>query len=163
MIKFEFIVGLVISLLILLNSCSEDNSFIPQVENGNFILFVSNQSTYIDPIDLKIKIDGKLALNQEFVTLEGHNHIKFQFQLKEGDHTFAVSSIIGNINKDTMFTLPTTPYSVVSFWYYPQSNGNPEYREIYIRFSESAPVFAKLIKNTPNRRPATAGRLNANL
>jgi len=142
MIKLAFVNVLIISLSILLNMCSEDTSVITQVENGNFILYVSNQSTFLDPVDLKITIDGKLALNQEFLTEDGHNHIKFQFRLADGNHIFSVSSIKGNINKDTIFTLPTTPYCVVSFWYYPQSNGNEEYREIYIRFSVNAPVFA---------------------
>ena len=142
MIKLAFGNFLIIPLLLLLNSCNEDTSVIPQVENGNFILFVSNQSTYLDPVDFRITIDGKLALNQEFLTEDGHNHIKFQFQLEDGNHIFSVSSINGNINKDTIFTLPTTPYGVVSFYYYPQSNGNEEYRVIYIRFSVNAPVFA---------------------
>lgn len=123
-------------------SCNDESiATIPQVENGNFILFVSNQSSYIDPVDIKIFIDEKLAVNQEFLSLGGHNWIKFQFQLNDGSHKLLASSTKGNIYKDTLFTLPTTPYSVVDFWYYPESSGSKELKNITIFFLENSPVF----------------------
>ena len=128
--------------MILFVSCSDGSiSTNPQVENGNFILFVSNQSSNLDPVDIKISIDDKLAVNQEFLSKGGHNWIKFQFQLNNGNHKLFTSSTKGNIVKDTLFTLPTTPYGVVDFWYYPESSGSKEFKIFSIIFSESSPGF----------------------
>jgi hypothetical protein len=128
-------------LLTLIYSCDESVSTIPQVENGNFILFVSNQSSYIDPVDIKVFIDGKLAVNQEFLSKGGHNWIEFQFQLKNGIHKLFSSSTKGNLRKDTLFTLPATPYGDIDFWYYPKSSGSIEFKKMTIFFTEGSPGF----------------------
>lgn len=141
--KINFHTVLLVLFTIILFSCSDDDiPIIPQVENGNFSIYVSNQSSSLDPVDLKITIDGKLAVRQEFFCENGNNHIKFQFQIDEGEHKLSVSSIKGNIGKDTTFTLSTTPYCSISFWYVPAYNGYDEYKDISIRLLVSQPVFA---------------------
>lgn len=124
-------------------SCSDnDLSVIPQVENGNYSIYVSNQSSTLDPVDLTIMIDGKLAIKQEFYFENGETHIRFQFQIEDGDHKLSVSSIKGNISKDTTFTPQSTPYCSISFWYEPAYNGYKEVKDISIRLLTIPPLFA---------------------
>jgi len=140
--KIKIFISPQILFFLLFFSCSDENLFtISQVNNGNFILFVSNQSSYMDPVDIKIFIDGKLAVKKDFFCKDGHNWIKFEFQLKEGNHVMFVSSSKGDIKKDTLFVLPATPYSVVDFWHYPKSTGSKEIKYFSIYFSEFSPGF----------------------
>ena len=140
--KSKIIIGSqVLFLVLFLNGCDESLSTIPQVENGNFTLFVSNQSSHIDPVDIKILIDDKLAVNQEFQSKGGHNWVKFQFQLTDGKHRLFSYSDEGNVSKDTLFTVPSTPYSIVDFWYYPESFGSMENKKFTVVFSETSPGF----------------------
>lgn len=144
----KFIIFLQVLFATLFTFCSDEgNSFIPQVENGNFSIYVSNQSSDLDPVDLKITIDGKPAIKQEFFFINGSNHIKFQFQLDNRDHIFSVSSINGNVSKDTTFTLPATPYSLVTFWYIPAHNGYVEYKYLSVQFLTVAPIFAYMFSS----------------
>ena len=112
-----------------------------QDENGNFILFVSNQSSEISLVDIRIYIDNELAVNQEFANKGGHNWIKYQFKLKDGNHTLYSTSTNGKARKDTTFTLPKTPYSIIDFWYHSASEGNKEIGEFSILFSDQPPGF----------------------
>jgi hypothetical protein len=42
-------------------------SMIFPVEHGNFVLYVSNERSDIDPVDIRVYIDGNVAVNQDFV------------------------------------------------------------------------------------------------
>ena len=57
-----------------------------QAKDSNFILYVSNQSFAIDPVDIIILIDGEPAVDQELYVDGQHNWQKFQFLLLEGKH-----------------------------------------------------------------------------
>ena len=122
-------------------SCTDDNSLIPQVENGNFSIYVSNQSSTLDPVDINVYIDGKPAIKQEFYWLNGSNHLIFQFQLDGEEHRLSATSVNGNISKDTTFNLTITPYSYISFWYEPAHDQYDEYKNLSVKFFQKAPVF----------------------
>jgi hypothetical protein len=140
--KFKIIIISQVLFLLLFSGCDSNSvSTIPQVEKGNFILYVSNQSPAIDPVDIKVLIDGKTAVSQEFLNKGGNNWIKFEFQLKNGNHRLSSNSSKRLISKDTLFTLPATPCSVIDFWYSPPSSGSIEIREFSIIFLESPPLF----------------------
>ncbi len=140
--KINFNTVLLVLFTIIQFSCSDDDiPIIPQVENGNFSIYVSNQSPSLDPVDLKISIDGKLAIRREFYFENGETHIRFQFQIEDGNHKLSVSSIKGNISKDTAFTLQTTPYCSISFYYEPAYNGYKEVKDISIRLLTRPPLF----------------------
>jgi hypothetical protein len=73
----------------LLSACTElavDGPMVPEAEGGNFILYVSNQSFALDPVDIKVYIDGFLVVNRDFYVKGQHNWIRFQFQLGGGTH-----------------------------------------------------------------------------
>jgi cell shape-determining protein MreC len=65
--KTKFIIVSQILVAILLLVFSDDSiSTIPQMKNGIFTIYVSNQSSSLDPVDIKISIDEKHAIMQEF-------------------------------------------------------------------------------------------------
>jgi hypothetical protein len=126
--------------VVFISSCSDESiSIIPQVENGNFVLFVANQSLDLNPVDIIVHIDEKLAVNREFLCKDGSNEIEFQFQLENGTHKLYSYSKKGNISKDTSFTLPATPYSTIEFMYYPKYYEDKELRKLQIFFLEHSP------------------------
>ncbi len=91
-------------------------SVILQAPNGNFVLFVSNQSNQTNPVDITIYLDGRLAVNQDFLVGSGHNIVRFQFQLDPGTHTLRSITTRGQSDATATFDLPSTPWGVVDFW-----------------------------------------------
>ncbi len=53
---------------------------------GNFVLYVSNQSFYIDPVDIQIWIDGECVVREYFEVGNQHNYRPFVLRLSEGTH-----------------------------------------------------------------------------
>jgi len=102
---------------------------LPQDKNGNFVLTVSNQSFAIDPVDIKIYIDGKLALDQEFDVGTGirrqHNWQMFQFQLPDGIHKFRAESIRGQVSLEKQFEIKGKRWAVLDYWFYPDTHDEP--------------------------------------
>ena len=94
-----------------------------QDENGNFILYVSNQSPAIDPVDIKIDIDGKKAVDQDFYVEDGHNWRQFQFSLPKGTHQLRVKSVKGSATLETEFEIKDKHWAVIDYWYYPEVTG----------------------------------------
>ena len=114
--------SLVILFLLLFIGCEENDSSLSEVENGNFVLYLSNQSFDIDPVDIRAYIDNKLAVNKEFFCVNQHNWVKFQFNIKNGNHKLYCVADKGNVNIDTTFNLSESPYCVVEFWYYKKTS-----------------------------------------
>ena len=111
-------------------------SMIFPVDHGNFVLYVSNQRFEIDPVDIKVYIDGNVAVNQDFLNKGGHNWVRFEFQLGDGPHTLRAVSRRGQADMTSDFLLPSTPYAVVDFSGY---DGLPGFT---INFSSQQPLFA---------------------
>ena len=129
----------------ILISCSDNSiSTISQAENGNFVLSVTNQSLDMDPALLEIYIDGKLAISKEFFWEYGRAHIKFTYQLEDGEHKITVVSSQINLTKDTTFILPSTPYCLISFLYADPRINYKGYRDISVKFLTRPPVYADL-------------------
>lgn len=49
--------------------------------DGNVMLYVSNQSSQVDTIDIKILIDGKEIINDTFVSGNFHNYKEYSLKL----------------------------------------------------------------------------------
>ncbi len=110
---------LVATLGTLLSACTElavDGPMMPQAEGGGFILYVSNQSVALDPVDIKVYIDGILAVNQDFYVRGQHNWIRFQFQLRGGTHRIRAVSKAGDAQKEGFFTIEKQRWCVIDFW-----------------------------------------------
>lgn len=92
-----------------------------QDQNGNFILYVSNQSGAVDPVDIKIFIDGEVAVEQDFHQAGGHNWQKFQFSLSQGNHAIYAMSIKGEAKLEKEFEIKDKHWVVVDYGYSPLS------------------------------------------
>jgi len=96
-------------------------------KDGNFILYVSNQSSAVNPVDIRIFIDGKVAVNELFdVTgkrTPQHNWKKFQFSLSKGTHELRISSKQGKATLEKDFEINNEHWAVVDYWYYPRITG----------------------------------------
>ncbi len=95
----------------------------PVPAEPNFVLFVSNQSFDIDPVDIGIFIDDELAVEGDFLVGSQHSWHKFDLQLGPGKHTIRAMTSAGDTERVDTFELPgETRYAVVNFWYYPESD-----------------------------------------
>jgi hypothetical protein len=101
--------------------CKEDTGIVmlPQNDNGNFILNVSNQSFAIDPVDIKIYIDDTLAVNQEFEVKDQHNYWRFRFDISNGEHVLLAKSIKGDAILEQSFSITDSAHwAYLDYWYY---------------------------------------------
>ena len=110
------------------NSATSKNvkSILPQNNNGNFILYVANQSFAVNPVDIKVYINGQVAIDQNFDVgkeFPQHNWIKFQYSLPKGTHQLKVESIKGKATLETNFEITAKHWAVIDYWYYPKVTG----------------------------------------
>ncbi len=120
---FIGMVWLIVSLLMIGcyqfdNPDETDDNILTQNEDGNFVLYVSNQSFDITPVDITIHIDGKLAVSSDFEVGSQHNWIKYIFELAPGSHTLVALSEIGVTEMAEEIEITDEPvWAVVNFWY----------------------------------------------
>jgi hypothetical protein len=86
------------------------------VDRGNFVLYVTNQSPTIRSVDVRVYIDGRRAVQQEFTYGFAHNFVRFEFNVSEGKHTLLMASSRVRDEQTMDFVLLSTPYAVVTFW-----------------------------------------------
>jgi len=104
----------------------------PTLEN-NFTLTVSNQSFDIDPIDILVKIDGKIVIDGKFLVKFQHNYQTFEFDLKSGTHTIYAESIKGNYQLKEEFTIERELWASLDFQY---SKGDETLPKLRLTISE---------------------------
>ena len=96
---------------------------LPQDPNGNFVLYVSNQSFDEDPVDITVHIDGKKAVEADFHVGNQHSWIKHRFNLPPGRHRLAAKSRTGKASLDKVFDISDKHWAVIDYWYYPKLRG----------------------------------------
>lgn len=102
-------------------------------EDGDLVLYVSNQSFEVDPVDLEVTIDGATAVDQEFLVGSQHTWVPFGFDLPDGSHRVFVASTKGDAKGEIeIATVGAKQYLVVEYW----APGH-----IAIRASDTRPVF----------------------
>ena len=92
---------------------------------GNFILYVSNQSFEITTIDILVKIDDVPVLHKYFkvnsgnlfVGRRGHNWKEFRYQLSPGKHRIYAETQKGKAKIDEIFEIKEKNWAVIDFWY----------------------------------------------
>jgi len=92
-------------------------------EGGNFVLYVSDQSFNITPVDIKVYIDGRLAVDDEFDVGIQHSWYPFSFQLANGTHMIKAVSVKGEATLERAFNVTGRNWAVVQYWYYPEMAG----------------------------------------
>lgn len=108
-------------------SRAEETQTLAHDPNGNFILYVSNQSFDENPVDITVHIDGKKAIEGDFdVTgkrIAQHNWIMHRFDLAPGRHRLSVKSKKGKASLDKEFEISDKHWAVIDYWYYPTLRG----------------------------------------
>ena len=132
--KKMFWLSLPILICLFLTGCNDfsDNTNteiqeLSEDKNGNFILYVSNQSFAINPIDIKIYIDDMIAVNEEFDVGIQHTWKPFQFNLPTGTHKIKIESVIGNSILEKNFDIiDNKHWALAQYWYYPENSGGAD-------------------------------------
>lgn len=111
---------------------------IPQ--DPTFTLLVSNQSFDLDPVDIEVKIDGRLAVTGDFVVGNQHTWVKFDFDLGAGNHTLTAKSRDGGVDLEKPFVMNDRKWGVLNFWYY-ASGPEPTPEQFSFSVSDEQPAF----------------------
>ena len=112
-----------------LGGCLGDNgqgapkeTLLAQDPGGNFILYVSNQSFTISPVDITILIDGKKAVEADFAVKHQHNWIMHTFRMLPGNHKLVAVSKKGSARFEKEFEVKDKHWAVVDYWYDPKQS-----------------------------------------
>jgi hypothetical protein len=97
----------------------------PLDPDGDFVLYVSNQSFEIDPVDIVIEIDGEQIVDGEFEVGNQHNWKRYVLRLTPGRHTLTARSIDGEATLEESFVVSERRWAVLNYWYYSDACGSP--------------------------------------
>ena len=101
----------------------EPRQLSPAPAEPSFVLFVSNQSFDIDPVDIGIFVDDELAIEGDFLVGSQHSWHRFDLDLGPGKHTVRAMTSAGDTELVETVDLPEAiRYAVINFWYYPASD-----------------------------------------
>ena len=125
-------------LLFVLGGCAKSGvdtgtgTVLSQDTNTNFVLYVSNQSFALTPVDITITIDGKKVISSTFEVGEGkrrqHNWISHGFELTPGTHKLEAVSTKGDAKFEKEFEIKDKKHwAVLSYWYYPDQDGKKKF------------------------------------
>lgn len=100
---------------------ARSEAWLPQDKDGNFTLYVSNQSIAMPLVDITVRIDGKLAVRDEFHVkgkrILQHNWIKHVFVLKPGKHTLFATTKKGKAVLERKFEVKDKHWAVIDYSY----------------------------------------------
>jgi hypothetical protein len=85
-------------------------------EQGNFILYVSNQSFERGNVDIRVLLDGRPAVEDDFAVKDQHNWVEYRFSLDDGRHALRAESVEGDALLDATFTVKGNRWAVVDYW-----------------------------------------------
>lgn len=93
--------------------------------NGNFHLRVYVDQMGFDgvPLDVKVWIDGDLAMNRSFSSQRGQHDDRFRFNLPPGTHEIRAKTIKGNAEIARTFEIKDTLFGALYFS--PKQKGLP--------------------------------------
>ena len=133
---------LLLSLTLMLAACSHNPKEIDRRDSdGNFILYVSNQSFANGEIDIQVTIDGTNVVSQDFTVDNQHTWIPFTLNLAKGKHVLIARSVAGKATIIEEFEVSGEHWSVLSYWYTPDYP-EPSYRGPLFTYEQSdEPVY----------------------
>jgi hypothetical protein len=94
--------------------------------NGNFHLYVSDQSFNISPVDIKVFIDGDLVVNGSFDVGSQHNYRAFVLRLSPGGHKIVAESSEGHARLERTFEVNDKLWAALAYWSSKKSKGGVE-------------------------------------
>jgi hypothetical protein len=94
--------------------------------NGNFHLYVSDQSFAISPVDVKVFIDDELVVKGNFEVGSQHSWQTFVLKLSSGQHKIVAQSSKGHAKLEQAFEVNDKSWAVLAYWFYPKPEGGVE-------------------------------------
>lgn len=83
---------------------------------GNFTLYVSNQSFERPTIDVRVEIDGRIVVAEEFEVEDQHNWLEFRLPLRPGSHVIHATSRRGGAELRRTFRVKGKRWAVLDYW-----------------------------------------------
>lgn len=105
-------------------------------QDGNVVLYVSNQSFEIDPVDIEVRVDGRLVVSKDFNVGSQHNWESFRLSLPAGRHVLTARSKRGEAEIRQPFDVDGNRWLVLDYWFYSKKYGNPP-ESRHFQFTES--------------------------
>jgi hypothetical protein len=98
-----------------------------QAEDGNFTLYVSNQSFDRGKVDITVWINGFVAVDGQFEVGSQHNWSEYRFNLADGPHTIRAATAAGETVFEESFEVEGKRWAVVDYWCCDSSQGEPKF------------------------------------
>jgi hypothetical protein len=112
-----------------------------QTPDGNVVLYVSNQSSALTPVDVKVTIDGRAAVDESFDQAGGHNWKKFVFALAKGPHELKVVSVKGEAALTQKFEVKDKHWAVLDYWHDPRAAGGAGAKKQFTFRIQDTPIY----------------------
>ena len=127
----------ILAALLVLTGCAdpelpEPNSRLLNA-NGGFFLSITNQSFAIDPVDVRVEIDGELVVSDYFHVGDQHRYVSSRLSLPPGKHRIRIWSAKGEAELSTEFELKDHDSGVVAYSYDPKPHDKPTPRKFEFR------------------------------
>ena len=125
--------------------CRAPHQILPVASPPTFILYVSNQSFDLDPVDIEVRLDGQLAVEGDFLVEGQHSWHTFSFDLSPGTHELRAVTLAGDsVAVETIEMAEEPRYAVLDFWFYEPGHDYPEaYGPSFsVSLFDEPPVFA---------------------
>jgi hypothetical protein len=85
-------------------------------KQGNFTLYVSNQSFDRDDVDIRVLVDDRPVVDGDFAVENQHNWVEYRFDLDDGRHTLRAESLRGEAVLEGAFRVEGKRWAVVDYW-----------------------------------------------
>jgi hypothetical protein len=85
-------------------------------KQGNFTLYVSNQSFDRDNVDIWVLVDGRPVVDDDFAVENQHTWVEYRFDLDDGRHALRAESLRGEAVFEDAFTMKGKRWAVVDYW-----------------------------------------------
>lgn len=116
--KFKKIFPLLLIIMSLIG-CMSTRPIISQglaEPNANVILYVSNQSFYMPTVDIIVKIDDRIVVEDEFEVRNQHHWTEYAIYLSPGEHTLHATALDSTVEIKRSFKVTGNHWVTVDFW-----------------------------------------------
>ncbi len=79
-------------------------------------LYVSNQSFDRPKVDIRVEIDGRVVVADDFAVENQHNWVEFRLRLRPGEHVLRATTQAGDATLERSFTVAGQRWAVLDYW-----------------------------------------------
>ncbi|MFH2008715.1 MAG: hypothetical protein ABI333_19160 [bacterium] len=103
-------------------------------------LYVSNQSFDIDPVHIRVRLDGEIVVDDDFSVGMQHNWFYYPLLLEPGTYALEIDSITSEATFTQELVIEDEHWAVIDFWYYPPSHYSPTEEQFTFELSDD-PIY----------------------